>query len=213
VRRAEHGLRIVLERRDHGGVARPRPPGRAEKQAHKDAQVLALMRQQLAELLDEQTETRLTMRHLVFVEKALAKKGLRVLHKLPVDVLQSALGQLEGLVTNWSPVGLAHLRSKMAVALIDREHLNPDAEADAYRTAALLDSMPLTPGLPVLPDRSDEEALAAAYATLGDLAPGTVEMQGELGSRSARAATREIMRPLARQARASSEIKLRELHG
>jgi hypothetical protein len=130
-------------------------------------------------------ETRQTMRHLVFVEQALAKKGLKALHKLPLDVLQHALAQLEGLVTNWSPVGLASLRSKMAVAIIDRDHLDHDAEADVYRTAAVLDAP--CPRPVCAPESalgpSDDDALAAAYAALGAVAPGAVETQSELGSR------------------------------
>jgi hypothetical protein len=105
-------------------------------------------------------------------------------------VLQHALAQLEGLVTNWSPVGLASLRSKMAVAIIDRDHLDHDAEADVYRTAAVLEA-PCRRRPAVAPestlDPSDDDALAAAYAALGALAPGAIETQSELGSRSARA--------------------------
>jgi hypothetical protein len=76
---------------------------------------------QLAVVLDEVPETRETLRHLVFLEHALKKKGLKALKKMPLDVLRRALEQFEGLVTNWSPEGLANLRSKMAVTVIDRE--------------------------------------------------------------------------------------------
>ena len=47
------------------------------------------------------------------------------------EVLTHALEQLEGLVTNWSPVGLATLRSKMAVAIIEREHIRSAGRGDA----------------------------------------------------------------------------------
>ena len=96
---------------------------------------LLLMLLQLAHVLADGPDTRSTLRHLVFVEHALNRKGLRALDKLPVDVLQRALEQLEGVVSNWSPVGLANLRSKMAVAIIDREHMDPEAEAEHYRTS------------------------------------------------------------------------------
>jgi hypothetical protein len=205
LRRAEDGVRIVLEDR-RGQPATARPPSRAEAAAKKEQQELAQMRSELAALLNDQPEARQTLRHLVFVEQALCKKGLRALHKVPLDVLQRALEQFEGLVTNWSPVGLASLRSKMAVAIIDREHMDPDAEADAYRTAAVLDS---GEGLEVqeLPARSEDDALAAAYAALGTLAPSAVEMQAELGSPSARA----LARPAAARAAPASDIRLREL--
>jgi len=56
--------------------------------------------------------------------------------------------------------------------------------------------------------RSDDEALAAAYATLGAMPPaGAVELQGELGSRSAKA----VAPPMPRVNASAGEIKLREL--
>ena len=39
----------------------------------------------------------------------------------------------------------------------------------------------MTQSLPNMQDRKDEEAVAAAYAALGHLAPSAVDMQGELG--------------------------------
>ena len=171
------------------------------------------MRKQLAELLDELPETRQALRHLVFVEHAIGKHGLKALHKLPVDVLERALSQFEGLVTNWSPVGLASLRSKMAVAIIDRDHQNPANDDEVYRTAAVMDTLPVMPAA-VEPESNDDEALAAAYAALGNLAPGVapvVEMQGELNSPSARVLERAATRPTEQATAAPDSIKLREL--
>lgn len=180
LRRSEAGLEIVLQERR---VGRQKPLTREELAKRKEREELEQMLQQLAAVLDELPETRRTLRHLVFVEQALQRKGWRSLHKLPLDLLQRALEQLEGLVVNWSPAGLANLRSKMAVAIIDREHMDPNAEADAYRTsmpmeasaqalaaagevpevveldAASAEAMALAEG--------DEAALAAAYAALG----------------------------------------------
>ncbi|MBK9133918.1 MAG: hypothetical protein IPM15_06065 [Betaproteobacteria bacterium] len=240
-------LHVVLEERKPaaagaGRTASAGKPDRATADKRRRQEETLLVRTELAALLNELPETRLTMRHLVFVEQAIAKKGLRVLHKIPLDVLQRAHEQLENLVINWSAAGLANLRSKMAVAIIDREHDNPDAEADAYRTAAVLDGG--EKALPQLndalgdelgdeledalasarrgdvPPRDDDEALAAAYAALGTLAPSTsdmmpfepvaVELQGELGSTSAR----ELLKPQ-RQVFADSqpdEISVRVLH-
>lgn len=202
LRREQGQINVVLaERRSE-----PRPKQAAKEQRNeadrrRRHEELMQVRTELAALLNELPETRQTMKHLVFVEKALEKKGLKVLHKLPLDVLRRAHEQLENLVTNWTPLGLANLRSKMAVAIIDREHMDPEAEADAYRTAAVLDTAdradldaPAT-----IPVRSDEEALAAAYAVLNQpttISPPTldvelpgeleIEFQGELGSASAR---------------------------
>ena len=201
LQRQEGQVQIVLAPRaaDPTGLK----PSRSEVDRRRRQEELMLVRTELAALLNELPETRSTMRHLVFIEQALAKKGLKVLHKVPVDVLRRAHDQLDNLVINWSAAGLANLRSKMAVAIIDREHMDPDAEADAYRTAALHghdDDMPKLPTADPVPPRGDDEALAAAYAALGHLAPGgadagdtaagglaTITIQGELGSASARA--------------------------
>lgn len=176
-----------------------KPPTREEIEARREKEELRLLREQLAGLLDELPETRGALRHLVFVEQAIGKRGLKALHKLPVDVLEKALAQLEGLVTNWSPVGLASLRSKMAVAIIDREHRAP-GDPENYQTAAVIDNVPSLAQEPE-PDAADDAALAAAYAALGSLAPAgpaAVEMQGELHSPSARAVGREAVKPAAR---------------
>jgi hypothetical protein len=217
LRRDEGRLRVVLD--EPKGSTRPRKVSRAEQKDRKESQELALMREQLATLLDQLPGARSTMRHLEMVERALEKKGQRALHKLPLDVLEKALAQLEGMVTNWSPVGLAALRSKMAVAIIDREHMDPDAEADAYRTSAVHEPMPDAPQQPEVQQEADDEALAAAYAALGvAVSPVQVETQGELNSPAAREVAREQERAQARgQSRDAPgmpglEIRLLELH-
>jgi hypothetical protein len=199
LKREQGQVHVVLAGRRPAEKANkpPREDGerRRRRQHHEE---LMLVRTELAALLNELPETRSTMRHLVFVEQALEKKGFKVLNKVPLDVMHRAHEQLENLVTNWSPAGLANLRSRMAVAIIDREHMDPEAEADAYRTAAVLDAgerdelEQLERPAPALAVRSDEEALAEAYAALDtSFAPPPVEMQGELGSASAR----ELLRP------------------
>jgi hypothetical protein len=203
LRRDAEGVRLVLNDRS-GGSGKGRIPDK--ETAAKERQEVKLMRSQLVKLLDERPETRNAMRHLAFVEQALGKKGLRALDKLPLQVMRHALSQLEGLVTNWSPVGLANLRSKMAVAIIEREHMDPDAEADAYRTAAVLDTDPDELPLDGSQGSSDDDALAAAYAALGDAGPSAVEMQPELGSPSARAVAQALPSPAVDK----EPIKLRE---
>lgn len=223
LKRERDGLHIILEAKSDEGAAatakeaskkKAKPTkGEREKAAErKSAEELALIRKQLADLLNEFPETRQALRHLVLVEQAVGKKGVRVLHKLPLEVLQRAHEQLEGLVTNWSPVGLASLRSKMAVAILDREHAGPEAEADVYRTAAIVDPLAhLADPRSEQPDTaevSDDEALAAAYAALGTMAPsGDIEFQGELGSKSAKA----VAPPMPRVGESAGEIKLREV--
>jgi hypothetical protein len=179
LRREGSAVRVGLEERPRPKAARH---SRVDAAAQHEQDTLALIRAELSALLNEQPVTRETMRHLVFVEQALARKGLRALHKIPVDVLQRALEQLEGLVTNWSPVGLANLRSKMAVAIIDRRHDNPGADAGTFRTASVLDprqALSVPPSMPL--DRSEEEALAAAYAALGAVAGGPAGVREDGG--------------------------------
>ena len=209
LRRDDAGLQIVLEPKvENGPKKKPKKGSREDVAQQKDKQELALVLEQLGTLLSELPETRQTMRPLVFVEQALRKKGLRALHKLPLDVLQRALEQLEALVTNWSPLGLANLRSKMAVAILDREHMDPEAEADAYRTAAVIDAVEEDPAHPDVQIVSDDEALAAAYAAMGALPPaGDIEFQTELGSSSAKA----LAVSLPRASASAGEIKLLEV--
>jgi hypothetical protein len=209
LKRDPSGVKVVLQAQP------PKPSKRQSREqatAKRESEELQLMRAQLAGLLDELPETRPALKHLVFVEHAIGKRGLKALHKLPVDVLEKALLQLEGLVTNWSPVGLASLRSKMAVAIIDREHRNPEAEADAYRTAAVMDSRPEEVPAPEA-GGNDDEALAAAYAALGHLAPAAaeVEVQSELHSPSARGLGREAARAFSNSLPPVENIQLRSL--
>lgn len=210
LRRDAEGVRVVLSDRAGGaGKGRMTP---AEEAAAKERQAVELMRSQLVALLDERPETRNAMRHLAFVEQALGKKGLRALDKLPLELMRHALDQFEGLVTNWSPVGLASLRAKMAVAIIRRESMDPDEGPDSYRTSDLHESGPPrdAAGVVVL-EREDEEALEAAYAAYAAMRsaptpPTEVVMHGELDSPSDRAA-----RAAAAAKASSQEIKLRQL--
>ena len=212
LRRRGKGVALALEGRSDSKAGRQRPQRGDPTERERDE--LRLMLQQLADVLGDMPDTRRRCRHLVFVEHALDKKGLRALHKLPLDVLQPALAQLEDLVTNWGPVGLANLRSKMAVAIIDREHMDPNAEADAYNTAMPLDTPEaMAPVASQAADAglADDLALAAAYAALGAAAPATppVDMQGELASPSAKA----VARAAGRIPGSLPDIKLRELQG
>lgn len=205
LKRSATGVQVVLQ---DAPPSTPHPVTREDQAVRREAQELALLRKELAELLDELPHTRRTLKHLVFVEHAIGKHGFKALHKLPVDVMQRALAQLEGLVTNWSPVGLASLRSKLAVAIIDRDHHNAQGEDDVYRTAAVIDTMPVVSAVEVT-ESNDDDALAAAYAALGHLAPAAVEVQGELDSPSARVIEREATRP-GQPGGASKALKLRE---
>ncbi len=177
------------------GAQAPQPApaeGSAERRRREE---LALIRVELATLLNAMPTSRKRYPQLAVVEKAIASEGLDAIHTLPVDALQPALLQLESLCSNFDHAGLANLRSKMAVAIIDQgEHEAPAGEG-AFRTAIVMDvsrqslrrEVQPQPQSPRLPERSEEEALASAYATLGAYGPASVTLQGELNSASARA--------------------------
>ncbi|MDP1533192.1 MAG: hypothetical protein Q8N44_15585 [Rubrivivax sp.] len=203
LRRVDGRLRLRLE--DRSAVTAAAPAVQGATAADRQQQSLQLMIEQLGAALDEAPETRRTLRHLVFVEHALQRKGLRALHKMPLDVLQRGLAQFEGLVMNWSPVGLATLRSKMAVAAIARESQPGGADAgESVFAPAFIEAEVETPQGQAA--RAIEDAREAAFgdSTFERLAlqfgvavrettdaPPLLEVQGELGSPSTRALTRD----------------------
>ena len=228
LQRAEGGVRIVLD--DSATPSRPARESKVDAAARREQSDLGKMSVALTALLDELPENRTALRHLAFIEHALDKKGARALYKVPLDVLKRALEQFEGVVTNWSDEGLACLRSKMAVAIIDREVCDQPTEEDAYRTAAILDA-PLAHPEPLDEEGAAEAELAllAAYGELVAAAaapadPGTpaaasglalepaaIEMQGELNSPSARALVKAAKASTATSGSTKVEIDLREL--
>lgn len=113
--RLRGGMRVELVERD--GRRRVSPEQLAERQRQVE---LSLMVGELAQCLDADPDIRPELRHLAYLETMLRQQGLDALQVLPLEVLRKALDQFEGLVSNWSPRGLATLRSKMAVALHER---------------------------------------------------------------------------------------------
>ena len=202
LRRSKAGIKVVLEERQ------PKVLGRAatapDPELAKLRREAAVMVLELQQLLQENGAARQTTRHLAFVNQALAKRGLTALDELPVNVLRKALHQFEGLVSNWAPVGLAALRSKMAVAVMKREAIPLECHVDASPPSGVMDSGLGVPGLPEVEVRSDDEALAAAYAALGSLSPASgigigidSERQGEPGSPSARTLAEQAIKTAA----------------
>lgn len=213
VRRGERGLEVVL---DDASPKKPRAgkgaASRPDAAALKEQQELQRILAALKRLLDDLPDNRTSLRQLAFIEHALAKKGLRGLAKVPYDVLRRALDQFEGLVTNWSDDGLAMLRSKMAVMLIEREPEVQAAPAPAAPRgrppAEDVETGPLAH--PVTLEGDDAaEAEAALLAAYGDVmlagldlggggadatAGAAVELQGELQSPSAKAIAKAARR-------------------
>lgn len=100
----------------------PPPPPKSRAVQGLDTAKLVLMRTELRMLLKRHPQARSLARHLAYFERALHKSGARAYDEVPVDVLRKALIQIEFLVTNWSAVGLAELRSRLAISISDREH-------------------------------------------------------------------------------------------
>jgi hypothetical protein len=92
----------------------PDPGGATKDNAVAEA---APLRQALKQLLDLHPASRRLMRHLAYVERTLTRQGLGALDAIPVEVVTTALTQLDAIVSNWSDGNLADLRSRMAVAI------------------------------------------------------------------------------------------------
>jgi hypothetical protein len=79
------------------------------------------LRRELYQLLEQHPTSRELMRHLDLVERTLRQEGFTAVEALPVRVIAKALGQLERLVWDWTPEGLAELRSRLAVIVKTRQ--------------------------------------------------------------------------------------------
>lgn len=176
LRRGPGGVRVVLKGRD--GAVEPPPTSEELERRRLEGELLAA-REDLTRLLDEDHAARATMRHLAVVEHALGRLGWQALERVPLDVLQRALQQLEERVSNWSARGLACLRSRMAVTVAERLRREGQPSGEA---AAALDSPPevarqaidrartraAEPEVTEADDADAEQALLAAYGSLVD---------------------------------------------
>ena len=80
------------------------------------------MKRDLYDLLGQHPSSRQLMRRLAAVERTLHTEGLEGFEALPVRVIAKALAEMDSLVRDWSPTGLAELRSRMAVIVKTRPH-------------------------------------------------------------------------------------------
>jgi hypothetical protein len=92
------------------------------------------MRRDLYQMLEQHPGSRQIMRHLDLAERTLRSGGLKAFEALPIRVIAKALAQMERLVWDWSPAGLAELRSRMAVMVKNRSR---EVTAEAISTASL----------------------------------------------------------------------------
>ena len=105
------------------------------------------MRADLFFMLEQHPASRELVRSLALVERTMQRSGFEGVDKLPHKVLARALTELERLVWDWSPVGLAELRSRLAVlvknkpAEVARESQDPiEGPASKISVFAGLDS-------------------------------------------------------------------------
>ena len=133
-----HTVRRFLERPiqvSNGNLVLGLSPG-AQRVQQRQAQRLRErpMRHDLRDLFEQHPASRRLMRHLDLVSKTLDTKGIVAVEALPTRVLSQALSQLERLVWDWSPAGLAELRSRLAVTLKSRP---PETEKESPSTDSL----------------------------------------------------------------------------
>jgi hypothetical protein len=120
-----HSVRRFLERPitlgGDGNVGLGIPESSVREQARDERrQRVRAMKRDLYTLLEQHATSRTVMRHLDLVERTLRRDGLQALEALPIRVIGKALAEMERLVWDWSPAGLAELRSRMAVMVKTR---------------------------------------------------------------------------------------------
>jgi hypothetical protein len=99
---------------------------RADAPEAPDAQQRAQWKaacQALTLVLSKHPSARTVFRQLTMLENTLLDRGPLVMPKLPLELLEGALKQLETLVTDWSARDLAFLRSQISVVVRNRQRL------------------------------------------------------------------------------------------
>ena len=172
LQRGPRGLSLGLQRKTKAPSAKRALPDKSTAQLAASTE-LAPIQRDLATLFDNMPGSRRALCHLAYVEQELTEQGLARLQTMALNPLRQALGELENAVVNWSPTGLASLRSKMAVALREREAASDGKEVDVPLSRADL------PAPEVIETRADttdadldQAALLAAY---GQSAGGVAE--------------------------------------
>ena len=111
------------------------------------------------------------MRHLDLLERTLRTRGYEAVEALPVRMVAQALSQLERLVWDWTPEGLAELRSRLSILVKARQ-------AEEQRAVAAMpptDVMPARHGAPAQlevteVDHAEFEEMERSWA--GQMPPG-----------------------------------------
>ena len=99
-----------------------------EQQRSQERKHVRRMRADLFFMLEQHPASRELVRHLAVVERTLQRSGFEGVDTLPQKVLARALTELERLVWDWTPRGLAELRSRLAV-LVKNKPVQAEQEA------------------------------------------------------------------------------------
>ncbi len=150
LQRDAQGVRVVLAPAGATDSAPARTPVRPSDAA---AERLHRIRTQLDAVMGESPGIRRRLQELAYVEQMLGEMGLALLERAPLAVLAKAQQQLEDQIVDWSPAGLADLRSLMAVAVKDRR---ANGEKEVMPEAA-------SAGSDAVSASEEEAALLAAY--------------------------------------------------
>ena len=123
VRLQRRGRKFRLVLVANKGAAKPAGADKAAPVAAAPAadDPVCRMHGDLRQLLVQHADARNLMRHLTFVERSLRLSGPDGLQAVPIEVVTKASQQLENLVTDWSPPGLAELRSRLSVLVMAQE--------------------------------------------------------------------------------------------
>jgi hypothetical protein len=127
-------LQVPIKLDEHGHLKLRGSDRDERQQALKEShERLRQIRRDLFTLLGQHPSSRRLMRHLAMVERTLQAEGIKGFEALPIRFIAKALTELESVVWDWSPAGLAELRSRMAVIVKNRPRMpeaqKPDANA------------------------------------------------------------------------------------
>ena len=171
-RKARHVAAPAIDRVSSDAIEASRKPGPD----------LKAMRRELGAVLDAHEGSRVVFRYLAHFERRFAKSGLDTLELMPPERLRRALAQLEAIVTNWSQPNLADLRSRMAVAVAER-----DSGRVMWAPAATLSKAYAPREMPMLARAGRADGAAPA----GPRAPHQPEVDDDISISRFQAAFRE----------------------
>ena len=147
-----------------------------QKARDQQRQRVRQMRIDLHVLLGQHKASRLLMRHLALVEHAISTKGLAGFDRVHPRIVAKALAELESVVWDWSPAGLADLRSRMAV-IVKNYRAAPKPEAakiEKKEPAVSAEVVAFGPSLPAMISEVDHAEFEEMERSWVGFAPAAV---------------------------------------